>query len=74
MVVSVSIEKRKAEMKPLTLLTHGVQLSSPRWSRSPLKKKKNRREIEEDKDGEKKREAGLLSVVSVKVVGVRVRG
>lgn len=40
MVVSVSMEKRKAEMKPLTLLTHGVHVSSSRWSRSPLGKKK----------------------------------
>lgn len=38
MVVSVSMEKRKAEMKPLTLLTHGVHVSSSRWSRSPLGK------------------------------------
>lgn len=42
MVVSVSMEKRKAEMKPLTLLTHGVHVSSSRWSRSPLGKKRRR--------------------------------
>lgn len=52
-MVSVSMEKRKAEMKPLTLWTHGVQFSSPRWSRSPLRKRKNRWEMEEDEGGEK---------------------
>lgn len=44
MVVSVSMEKRKAEMKPLTLLTHGVHVSSSRWSRSPLGKKRSVRD------------------------------
>lgn len=42
-------------MKPLTLLTHGVQLSSPRWSRSPL-----RWEMEEDKDGEKGKKSRFI--------------
>lgn len=42
MVVSVSMEKRKAEIKPLTLLTHGVHASSSRWSKSPLGKKMRR--------------------------------
>lgn len=36
------MEKRKAEMKPLTLFTHGVHVSSSRWSRSPLGKRRSR--------------------------------